>query len=277
LTDRSPPPSPPFDPDRLDARSPATIAAILPWARRVMRRYFRARVEGVEQVGAGPLLLVGNHSNGLAGPEIAATLVALWNHQGPEAPLYALAHDFAMRHVTPFGALIQRFGGVRASPRNARRILGAGGQVLVYPGGDLEAYRHSRRRDEIVLGARRGFLRVAQETGVPIVPVVAHGAHRSAYIFSEGEAIARAVGLKRWARLERFPLALALPWGLTLGPWLPYFPLPFPLRVRFLPPRWVAPDEDLDVAREQLRGAMQGALDRMAREAGGPPTDTITG
>ena len=260
-----------FDPDRLDARSPATIAALLPWARRLSRGYFRAQVAGIEQVPRGPLILAGNHNNGLAGPEILSTLVALWKHQGPETPLYALAHDFAMRHFTPFGDLIQRFGGVRASPENARRILDAGGQILVYPGGDLEAYRHSRRRNEIVLGRRRGFLRVAQEKGVPLVPVVAHGAHRSAYIFSEGESIARAMGLKRWARLERFPLALSFPWGLTFGPWLPYFPLPFPIRLRFLPPRRVAPDEDLDEARERLRRDMQAALDEMACEARSEP------
>jgi len=256
-----------FDPDRFDARSPELIASLLPGARKVCDSYFRLRVEGVENVGGEPALLVGNHNNGLAGPDIACTLVSLWSRFGPEAPLYALAHDFAMRHVTAFGALLQRFGGVRATRENARRALDQGARVLVYPGGDLEAYRRSQRRDEIILGPRTGFIRVAQEAGVPIVPVVSHGAHRSAYIFSEGEAIARVLRLKQWARLSRFPLALALPWGLAAGPWLPYLPLPFPIRVRFLPPLRVAPDEDPAAARERVREQMQGAMDAMARES----------
>lgn len=254
-----------FDPDRLDARSPRLIASLVPVLRRVCRHYFRLRVEGVEHLAHGPALFVSNHNNGLAGPDIACAMLALWEAHGPAAPIYALAHDFPMRHLTPFGALLQRFGGLRATQENGRRALEAGARVLVYPGGDLEAYRHSSRRDEIVLGERTGFVRLAQQTGAPIVPVVAHGAHRSAFIFSEGEGIARRIGLKRWARLERFPLALALPWGFVAGPWTPYLPLPFPIRLRVLPPVRVALDENAAAARERIRALMQAALDDLAR------------
>jgi 1-acyl-sn-glycerol-3-phosphate acyltransferase len=137
----------------------------------------------------------------------------------------------------------------------------------VYPGGDLDAYRHFRLRDRVILGARTGFVRVAQRAGVPIVPIVAHGAHRSAYIFSDGEAIARWLRLRHWGRLERFPLALALPWGLAIGPWTPYLPLPFPIRLRVLPAISVAADEDPARVREDVRARMQDALDALAREA----------
>jgi 1-acyl-sn-glycerol-3-phosphate acyltransferase len=254
----------PYDPDRLDARSPALIADVLPLARLANERYVKLCVEGLEHVGSDPVLYVGNHNGGIAGPDLPCTLGTLWDALGPSAPVYAMAHDFAMRQVPPFGAVIQRFGAMRAAPENALRVLRSGGRVLVYPGGDLDAYRHTSRRDEIVLGARTGFVRVAQAAGVRIVPVVAHGAHRSAYIFSEGEAIARLLDLKRWARLERFPLALALPWGLTLGPWLPYFPLPFPIQLRFLPPVDAPADEDPERIREEVRARMQAALDDLA-------------
>ena len=118
-----------------------------------------------------------------------------------------------------------------------------------------------------MLGPRTGFVRVAQAAGVPIVPVVAHGAHRSAYIFTEGEAIARAIGLKRWARLERFPLALALPWGLAVGPWLPYLPLPFPIQLRFLPPIAAPAGADPEALRRHVQAKMQAALDDLSRRA----------
>jgi 1-acyl-sn-glycerol-3-phosphate acyltransferase len=107
-------------------------------------------------------------------------------------------------------------------------------------------------------------VRIAQRLGVPIVPVVAHGAHRSALIFSEGEALARWLALKRWGRLERFPLALALPWGLAPGPWLPYLPLPFAVRLRVLPPLRVGASESPEAVRERVRAAMQVALSEMA-------------
>ena len=257
----------PFDPDRLDARSPPLIAEILPFVEAANRRYLRLRTEGFERVDREPVLYVANHNGGIAGPDICCTLGSLWSALGPEAPLHALAHDFAMQHVPMLGATIQRFGAVRATPENARRALGAGGQVLVYPGGELDAYRHARRRDEVVLGLRTGFVRVAQAARVPIVPIVAHGAHRSAYIFAEGESIARVLGLKRRLRIERFPLALALPWGLAAGPWMPYLPLPFPIQLRMLPPIQAPPGADPEGVRRQVQAEMQAALDDLARRA----------
>lgn len=261
-----------FDPDSLDARDPALIARVLPRARAFVRAYVRLRVIGHEHVLAiprgQPALYVANHNGGIADPGVACMLVTLWDALGPSTPLYALAHDFAMRVVTPLGRVIQRFGAIRASQENALRALEHGAHVLVYPGGDLDAFRHSRRRDEVVLGERTGFVRLAQRAGVPIVPIVAHGAHRSAYIFDEGEAIVRALDLKRRGRLARFPIALALPWIVAAGP-LPYLPLPLPIRMRVLPPMRVAEGDDPIAAREAVRGAMQAALDAMAREAQG--------
>jgi 1-acyl-sn-glycerol-3-phosphate acyltransferase len=258
------------DTDRLDARDPALIERLLPFARASNQRYLRLRVEGFESLPRGPVLYVGNHNGGIAGPDLCCTLGTLWDTLGPASPLYALAHDFAMRQVKPFGAVLQRFGALRATPDNARRALRSGAQVLVYPGGDLDAYRHARRRDEVVLGQRTGFVRVAQAAGVPIVPIVAHGAHRSAYIFSEGEAVARLFGMKSWARLERFPIALAFPWGLALGPWLPYFPLPFPIQLRALPPIEAPAGADPAAIRERVQVAMQSALNDLARRAQEP-------
>jgi len=254
--------------DPLDVRDPALIARLLPLMRASNRRYLRLRVQGFDRLPQGPALYVGNHNGGIAGPDLCCTLASLWDARGPAAPLYALAHDFAMRQFKPLGALLRRFGALRAAPGNALHALRSGAQVLVYPGGDIDAYRHARRRDEVVLGERTGFVRVAQAARVPIVPVVAHGAHRSAYIFWEGEVLARLLGLKRWARLERFPLALALPWGLAVGPWLPYLPLPFPVQLRALDPIPAPPDADPVTVRERVRAAMQSALDDMARPIG---------
>ena len=257
-----------FDANRLDARDPALIASILPLVRLANRRYLRLRTEGFDDLQPGPVLYVGNHSGGIAGPDLCCTLGALWDARGSSPPLYALAHDFPMRQFHRLGAIIQRLGALRAAPENAIRALRAGADVLVYPGGDLDAYRHARRRDEVVLGRRSGFVRVAQAAGVPIVPIVAHGGHRSAYIFNEGERIARVLKLKEWARLERFPLALALPWGLALGPWLPYLPLPFPIQLRALPPIHAPADADSEAIRKQVHTAMQTALNDLARRGG---------
>ncbi len=249
-----------LDADTLEFRDPELIARCLPLVGWYTRRYVRLHVEGLENITRDPALFVGNHNGGIFGPDLLCTLATLWSELGPEAPLYAMAHDFAMRQFTPLGRVLRRFGALRAHPDNARRVLSAGGQVLVYPGGDIDAYRSFRRRDQVVLGERVGFLRVARDAGVPIVPVVAQGAHRSALILYEGAGLARRVRMKRWARLERFPVAICLPWGLALGPWLPYLPLPFAVRLRFLPAVRVQPGASLGGSLARVRDSMQRAL-----------------
>ncbi|CAN5717965.1 1-acyl-sn-glycerol-3-phosphate acyltransferase [soil metagenome] len=255
-----------FDPGSLDARDPKWVAALLPAFSMLNRTWLRLRVEGESNLPSEPALLVGNHNGGIMGPDLSCTLATLWKHYGPESPTYAMAHDFAMRVITPLGRVVQKLGCMRADPANALRVFERGGRLLVYPGGDLEAYRHYRDRNRIVFGQRTGFVRVAQRSSVPIVPIVAQGAHRSAIVVHEGEWIARVLRLDR-LRLNRFPIALSLPWIIGAGPWLPYLPLPFPIRLRVLPPidapKAIAPA----AIREEVVRVMQIALDEMTESA----------
>jgi hypothetical protein len=70
--------------------------------------------------------------------------------------------------------------------------------------------------------------------------------------------------MRRWARLERFPAALALPWGVALGPWLPHAPLPFAVRLGILPPVHVAKREDATQVAQRIQAMMQRSLDEMS-------------
>ncbi len=255
----------PFDPSDTSARDPELIEAVLPLFERIAHGYLQLAVEGREHLRAGtPALYVGNHNGGILGPDLFCTLSTLWRELGPDAPLHPLAHDFAMRRLIPLGRVLARFGALRADSKSAARALDAGASVLVYPGGDLDAFRPFWRRDHIIFGARTGFVRLARDAGVPIVPIVAHGAHRSTLIFHEGEWLAEALGLRRWSRIERFPLALALPWGFCAGPWVPYLPLPFPIRLRILEPIDVPRKADLRVLQGRVVRRMQAVLNAMA-------------
>jgi 1-acyl-sn-glycerol-3-phosphate acyltransferase len=254
---------PSFDADRIDRRDPAVIERLLPIVEWLNEHYFRLTVGGIENLPSEPSLFVANHNGGILGPDLSCTLGTLWRQLGPRTPLYALAHDFAMRQLTPLGRMLQLVGAVRASRSNAERAFASGAHVLVYPGGDLDAYRHFSRRHEIVLLPRTGFIEVARHAGVKVVPIVARGAHRSAIIFSEGEGIARLLRLAHWGRLQRFPLALALPWIFAPGPWLPYLPLPLAVQLKILPPMSVEAGTPRDAALE-VQTAMQRALDEMA-------------
>jgi 1-acyl-sn-glycerol-3-phosphate acyltransferase len=263
-----------FDPDLETRRDAGVIRTWLPYFDFLFRHYHHATVEGLEHVPPGPALAVGNHNGGLMSPDMFALMVAWWHHFGIDAPAYGLMHDMPFR-LPGIGALMPRLGAVHAKPANAVELLRRGAKVLVYPGGDIDAFRPWSRRNEVVFGRRCGFVRVALRTGAPIVPIVSVGAHEAFCILTDGRSLVSRLGLKRFARVEVFPVTLCLPWGVSFGAGV-YWPLPVRIRIRVLPPmRWPAlgPRDAEDEAvvwkcREQVREAMQAALDRLTREGG---------
>lgn len=259
--------------DDIAARDPELVGALLGGLRLAARYYFRLRVEGVEHVPArGPVLLVGNHSGGIVPTDGFLTALAIHDHHGPERALYALTHDFMFEDP-----LLRRFAGrlglLRAGHESARHAFAAGAAVLVYPGSDLDTYRDFRHRDRVVLGGRKGFLRLALRERVPIVPVVDCGTQEQFVVLSRGDRLARRLHAHRWLRAEVIPLIAALPWGLTSG-FLPYLPLPSQTTIAFLPPMsWpdLGPEaaddpEILDRCYREVEQAMQATMDRLSRE-----------
>jgi 1-acyl-sn-glycerol-3-phosphate acyltransferase len=256
--------------DDVRGRDPELVTLICDLFRLLGDHYFRFRVEGVEHVPAGPVLLVGNHSGGLLPSEGFFTSLALHDHFGPERALYALAHDFLFDDPTLRRYAI-RGGLLRAGHASAHHALAAGHCVLVYPGSDLDTFRPFRDRGKVVLGGRTGFIKLALRERVPIVPIVTAGTHEQFIVLSRGDRFARLVHAHAWARTEVLPLVLAIPWGLTLG-FVPYLPLPAQTTQVFLPPMsWPelptgSADSPADVKRcyDEVLVAMQTTMDRIS-------------
>jgi 1-acyl-sn-glycerol-3-phosphate acyltransferase len=253
------------------ARDPELVTLVMDLFRWLGKHYFRFRVEGVEHVPPGPVLLVGNHNGGLLPSEGFFTVLAIHDRFGPDRAVYALAHDFLFDDPT-LRRYAARMGALRAGHDSARRALAAGHAVLVYPGSDLDTFRPFRERNKIVLGGRTGFVKLALRAQVPIVPVVTAGTHEQLIVLSRGDRLAQLVHAHAWARTEVLPLVLAIPWGLTLG-FVPYLPLPAQTTQVFLPAlRWpelgpAAADSPDALARcyRDVETAMQTALDRITR------------
>jgi 1-acyl-sn-glycerol-3-phosphate acyltransferase len=221
--------------DWLDARDPDYIRQVLPAVRAWSDVYFRAEVEGLEDIPADePVLLVGNHSGGTL---IADTFVFsqhFYDHFGPEREFHQLAHDLVFQ-VPGVRASLSRFGTIPANPRNMRRALARGAALLVYPGGDHETYRPTWEQDQIDFAGRTGFVKLALELGTPIVPVVAIGGQETALFLGRGRRVSRALSLDKALRLKVFPVQLAPPFGVTLLD-LPFrMPLPSKITIRVLP------------------------------------------
>lgn len=242
-----------------------------------MQRYFEAEVIGLEQViEGGGQLFVGNHNGGACAPEMFLFGAAVYRRFGLDALPYGLAHEVVGR-VAPFARVLVPLGAVRASPANAARIFARSRNVLVYPGGDDESMRPSSQRDQIVFAGRQDYIRLAPRHGVPIVQVVAFGAHDVFVVLDDGRWLASRLGLQRFARLKVLPTVLCLPWGITLGPLVPFIPLPARIRLEVLPPirferQGEAAARDaayVSACDERVRSLMQASLTRMAIELRG--------
>ena len=256
---------PPDDP--FDAQDPAYISATLPTLRTWSQLYFRADVQGMDRIPpSGPVLLVGNHSGGTMIADTFVFAQAFYDHFGPERPFNQLAHDLVFK--TPgLRTMVQRYGTVPASPENMARALDRDAALLVYPGGDEDSFRPSWETGDVDLAGRTGFVKLALEHGVPIVPIVALGGQETALFLGRGKRIARALQLNRLARLKVLPVAIGPPFGVTVLDIPGRIPLPSKITVRVMPPidlrKELGPKPDIEKGYRLVTSRMQRVLTRL--------------
>lgn len=118
--------------------------------------------------------------------------------------------------ATPgLGDYFRAVGVLPASRQSVTAALAAGHDVVVWPGGEQDAMRSWRKGDRAVLVGRKGFVRQAIRSGVPIVPVTTVGGHDTCFVLSDRRLLANAIdrftGLKRHARGATLPIVLGFP------------------------------------------------------------------
>lgn len=269
----------------LDRRTPEAVARAARVLGPVTRKAFRYAMHGLEHVPAGPCLLVGNHS-GAGVIEVLCMLPAWHARFGEGRPVYAMANKVSLSYPAA-GAWLRSVGAVPASYDNGRAILESGKDVLAFPGGDVDSFRPFYQPRKVVFGKRRGYVRLALETGVPIVPIATLGAHHT-YLMAPGNAwLAQKLGLKKRLRLESVPLTLGAAGALlvtgaaVLSIVDPLFAvafivgaaLPLPVRItsKVLPPidlnralpAGLADAERVERGHEIVFGALQAAVAEM--------------
>ncbi len=228
-------------------------------------------------------MVVGNHS-GYGVMEIFVLLSVWTRRHGTHRPVVGLSHDVGMTWPLRWG--VTRIGGVRASPKVARDALGRGFDVLVFPGGDVDALRPFSARYQVHWSGRAGFVRTAADAGVPIVPMANCGSHAQFTLLAGGPAIARLIRLTRF-RINSWPLPLGsfaliaaiLGWALgALSPWwtiaglvCAFVPNPTRMQIRFLEPIDAAEllrahGGNEAAAAESLRTQLESTLGALALE-----------
>ncbi|MFU8802411.1 MAG: lysophospholipid acyltransferase family protein [Bradymonadaceae bacterium] len=243
-----------FEPEFLKYVAPPAI-----W---LYRHYFRVQPVGIENVpDTGPVLLIANHTGQipidglllatsmLVGKEPARMVRSMVEHWVPSLPF--------------FSYLFARSGQVVGTRENARLLLRRGGCILVFPEGAKgisKTYDKAYELQEFGLG----FMRLALETGTPIVPVGVVGGEE------QMPAIWNIKSLAKIFRMPAFPITPTWP---LLGP-AGAIPLPVKYRLHFGEPMLFEGDPDdedriVGAQVDQVRQALRDLIATGLRERRG--------
>lgn len=236
-------------PDQPDAGYDAAfVERTAPLLEFLWARYFRVRLLGVNNIpDNGAALLVGNHSGGI--PYDGAMLLHGIRREHPRhRHVRPLVANFAFRSGW-MANVVARVGCVRASMETALPMLARGELVAVFPEGLKGVGKMYRERYRLARFGRGGFVRLAREAQVPLLPVAIVGA----------EEIHPVIG-----KITRF----AEPLGIPYIPITPTFPWLGPLGLLPVPTKWtiqigapIAPphpgdEEGTSLVAEQVRSAI---------------------
>ena len=262
----SEPPTPEHDPRLGDVDEWGRSERVRTQVRRlydpVYRKLFRVEWEGLENIPAGPALLIANHAAAIPSD---APVIMHGIEQELGRPVYGLA-DHLFRNLPVLGTLWSRAGGVVAHPDNAYRLLREQRQlVLVFPEGTKGTAKTYAERYRLRRFGRGGFVEIAMRAGVPVVPIAVVGAEESMPTLTTVPALARLFGL------PYFPITANM---LLFGPAGLFVYLPAKFKLRVLPPVTfdVPPDqprysrsrvmEEAEAIRQQIQLELYDMLSR---------------
>jgi 1-acyl-sn-glycerol-3-phosphate acyltransferase len=250
-----------FGYDPYGFHAPSAQRLLLP-AALLYRHYFRVETHDIRRVPAGGVLLIANHSGqfGYDGMMLSTTMLL-----EAEPPRLARGMAELLFARTPWaGISLARMGSLIGTPENCIAMLEGGECVMVFPEGARGANKPFRKRYQLQPFGT-GFMRLALETGCPIVPVGIVGAEE------QQPGLANLEDFGRRFNLPSFPITISQPWFGLLGS---AFALPVKYHIYFGEPLHFegdAWDRDAEVGKriEVVREAIRALLARGLAERRG--------
>lgn len=208
--------------------------------------YFRVKTYGIENLPKGRMLVIANHAGQIA---IDAAMIgtATVLEADPPRPLRGMG-EFWLPTLPFFNVLMARAGGVVGTPKNCIDILEHGEAVIAFPEGVRGMNKPFRERYQLKEFGN-GFMRLALQTGTPIVPVAVVGSEEQA------PSLGNFMPLARLLSMPAFPIVLN------------FFPLPTRYHIYFGEPlefRGNPNDEDEVIVRkvEQVKRRIHDMIQR---------------
>lgn len=214
------------------------------WLMELVRKYFRLKVEGLENIPKkGAAIIAPNHS-GYMGID-AALLAHTITKNGKRIPRVLTHHFWFLTKTTALPA--QKMGFTEATYKNGVDELKKKHLVVIFPEGEAGNFKPTHKM-YMLQEFRRGFVRMALETGSPIVPCIVIGAEESQINLSN-------------LKLTKFLKGLVIPLPLNV------IPLPVKWKIKFLEPIHLPYSakaaKDVQLVREiseEIQEKMQNAL-----------------
>lgn len=205
-----------FDPDLRSAE--ACGARLSPFWRH-LANYFPAELLLDGDLRPDGLYLLAVHPHGLWGSSVWANLIPERPNSGlPRRRICTLDMNFK---VPLLRDVLFAMGLIASSSSSIRKTLSAGLSVVLVVGGGREAMLTRPGHLDLLLGSRKGFVKIALETGASLVPVIG---------FGENNCYMCAFGASLWAPFNAVllrTLGMSLP---ILSGWHGTFlPHPVPL------------------------------------------------
>ena len=266
----------------LDARDPQIIEKLMPFFGLVYQYYFRVQTDGWENIPkTGKVLLIGSHNGGLAAPDTVMMTYDWFRQFGTDRLAYALMEPKIWQVLPGLARLATQVGTIQPHPDLARAALRRGAAVLIYPGAAKDVFRPYSLRNKVYFHGHKGFIKLALQEEVPIIPFISHGAHSTlivlADIYPQLQQLHK-LGMPWLGGIDPgvFPIYLGLPWGIGVGP-LPNIPLPVALHTRVCPAivfdrygeEAAHNRQYVEQCYHQVCEQMQQELDRLVREEEG--------
>ena len=220
-------------------------------------------------------MLIGIHSGTWLTMDAWTFCFDWYRHFRGRRVLHGTAHD-ALMAMPGIGTYFRNLSVIPAKRESIGAAFDAGHDVIIWPGGEVDAMRSWRKRHTVVLGGRKGFIRQAIRSGVPIVPVATCGGSDTVFVLSEGRKLAKMLGLKKLLRSDMAPLVLGFPFGLTLEAFPMHIPLPAKIRTEILDPVDIDNDPDrandtvyVDQKYKEIEDRIQEGVNRLAKKRRG--------
>lgn len=215
--------------------------------------YHQHEIEGLERFPKrGPVLVVSNHS--LATYDIMLLGYAIYQqYERVARPLV----DRLFFKVPGLSELMDGLGAVQGSQASARELLEDKNIVMVAPGGMNESLRSSKEKYQIMWERRKGFVKLAIETQVPIV-LAACPAADDLYDVYTGS-------LSKWA-YENFKVPVFLAKGFGLSPIPKPVQLKHFLSARINPPKLEVYQENPEEVLEKFHKKIVASMKRLMKK-----------